>query len=243
MVMTVEQLVERESGRANRSTRRKLAPVPLCPQHNPYYLTRTRFPVLRGGQPATNLLSYVMAKPKLGYRLGQISIPFFSYFHFSQQYDFFHRRCPTCWRETAYVSLPCCCTIHTPRPWTYQVTHSLWNNFFWMKWWPWHSRHRVRALSSVQFSPAGKLRLATWLTLQWPRTQQCGLTWAGHTPITVISKVLFQNKCCCVIPFSFASVLHYQFKSECRDRLWNGVHSALVRVNEELLETKVAAPV
>jgi hypothetical protein len=25
--------------------------------------------------------------------------------------------------------------------------------------------------------------------------------------------------------------------------VWNGVHSALVRINEELLETKVAAPV
>jgi hypothetical protein len=28
-----------------------------------------------------------------------------------------------------------------------------------------------------------------------------------------------------------------------REWVWNGVHSALVRINEELLERKVAAPV
>jgi hypothetical protein len=28
-----------------------------------------------------------------------------------------------------------------------------------------------------------------------------------------------------------------------QQRVWNGVHSALVRINEELLEKKVAAPV
>jgi hypothetical protein len=30
---------------------------------------------------------------------------------------------------------------------------------------------------------------------------------------------------------------------EVQDSVWNGVHSALVRINDELLERKVAAPV
>jgi hypothetical protein len=32
-------------------------------------------------------------------------------------------------------------------------------------------------------------------------------------------------------------------RSYLKEKQWNGVHSALVRINEELLERKVAAPV
>jgi hypothetical protein len=61
LVMSVEQLVEWMSDRGNRSTRRKPAPVPLCP------LQITRLdpgskPGHRGGKPATALLSYGTAK-------------------------------------------------------------------------------------------------------------------------------------------------------------------------------------
>jgi hypothetical protein len=41
--------------RGNRSTRRKPAPVPLCPSQIPHDLTWDR---TRGGKPATNRLSY-----------------------------------------------------------------------------------------------------------------------------------------------------------------------------------------
>jgi hypothetical protein len=43
--------------RGNRSTQRKLAPIPLCPPQNPHDLTRARTSG-RGGKPATNRLSY-----------------------------------------------------------------------------------------------------------------------------------------------------------------------------------------
>jgi hypothetical protein len=45
-------------GRANRSTRRKLAPAPLSPPQIPHDQTRARTPGRRGGKPATNRLSY-----------------------------------------------------------------------------------------------------------------------------------------------------------------------------------------
>jgi hypothetical protein len=45
-------------GRGNRSTRRKLAPAPLCPPQIPHDQTRARTPDRRGGKPATNRLSY-----------------------------------------------------------------------------------------------------------------------------------------------------------------------------------------
>jgi hypothetical protein len=45
-------------GRGNRSTRRKPAPVPLCPpQTNPTCCLDAK-PGRRGGKPATNSLSY-----------------------------------------------------------------------------------------------------------------------------------------------------------------------------------------
>jgi hypothetical protein len=40
MVMIVEQLVERMSGKGNRNTRRKPAPGPLCPPQIPHDLIR-----------------------------------------------------------------------------------------------------------------------------------------------------------------------------------------------------------
>jgi hypothetical protein len=43
-------------GRGNRSTRRKPAPVPLCPPPIPHDLGSN--PGRRGGKPATNRLSY-----------------------------------------------------------------------------------------------------------------------------------------------------------------------------------------
>jgi hypothetical protein len=43
-------------GRGNRSTRRKPAPVPLCPPQIPHDLTSN--PARRGGKPATNRLGY-----------------------------------------------------------------------------------------------------------------------------------------------------------------------------------------
>jgi hypothetical protein len=45
-------------GWGNRSTRRKPAPGPLCPQQIPLDQTRVWIPGLRGGKPATNRLSY-----------------------------------------------------------------------------------------------------------------------------------------------------------------------------------------
>jgi hypothetical protein len=45
-------------GRRNRSTRRKPAPVPVCPPQTPH-AARTRS---RGGNPAPNRLSYGTAK-------------------------------------------------------------------------------------------------------------------------------------------------------------------------------------
>jgi hypothetical protein len=47
-------------GRGNRSTRRKPAPVPLCPPQAPHACPDAN-PGHRGGKPATNLLSYGMA--------------------------------------------------------------------------------------------------------------------------------------------------------------------------------------
>jgi hypothetical protein len=44
-------------GKENRSTRRKPAPVPLCPTQTPHALPG-REPGLRGGKPAANHLSY-----------------------------------------------------------------------------------------------------------------------------------------------------------------------------------------
>jgi hypothetical protein len=44
-------------GRGNRSTRRKLAPVPLGPRQTPH-AARTRTRGRRGWKPATNRLSY-----------------------------------------------------------------------------------------------------------------------------------------------------------------------------------------
>jgi hypothetical protein len=45
-------------GRGNRSTRRKPAPVPLCPPQIPHDLTWARTPDRSGRKPATNRLSY-----------------------------------------------------------------------------------------------------------------------------------------------------------------------------------------
>jgi hypothetical protein len=42
-------------GMGNRSTRRKPAPMPLCPPQNPHTGSK---PGRRGGKPATNRLSY-----------------------------------------------------------------------------------------------------------------------------------------------------------------------------------------
>jgi hypothetical protein len=47
--------------RGNRSTRRKPAPVPLCPSQIPYDLGSN--PGRRGGKPATNRLSYGATLP------------------------------------------------------------------------------------------------------------------------------------------------------------------------------------
>jgi hypothetical protein len=48
-------------GRRNRSTRTKLAPVPLCLPQIPHAYPDAN-PGRRGGKPATNLLSYGTAK-------------------------------------------------------------------------------------------------------------------------------------------------------------------------------------
>jgi hypothetical protein len=48
-------------GKGNRSTRRKPAPVPLCPPQTPHACPDAN-PVHRGGKPATNRLSYGTAK-------------------------------------------------------------------------------------------------------------------------------------------------------------------------------------
>jgi hypothetical protein len=45
------------TGRGNRSTRRKPAPVPLCPPQTPHASPGAN-PGRRGGKPATNRLSY-----------------------------------------------------------------------------------------------------------------------------------------------------------------------------------------
>jgi hypothetical protein len=50
-------------GRGNRSTRRKPAPVPLCPPRIPHDLESN--PGRRGGKPATNRLSYGTAKKNI----------------------------------------------------------------------------------------------------------------------------------------------------------------------------------
>jgi hypothetical protein len=44
-------------GKGNRSTRRKPAPVPLCPPQTPHACPDAN-PGSRGGNPATNCLSY-----------------------------------------------------------------------------------------------------------------------------------------------------------------------------------------
>jgi hypothetical protein len=49
-------------GRGNRNTKRKPAPVPLCPPQIPNDQTRTRIPSRRGGKSATNHLSYGAAQ-------------------------------------------------------------------------------------------------------------------------------------------------------------------------------------
>jgi hypothetical protein len=45
------------TGRGNRSTQRKPAPVPLCPPQTPIFCPDAN-PGHRGGKPATNRLSY-----------------------------------------------------------------------------------------------------------------------------------------------------------------------------------------
>jgi hypothetical protein len=47
-----------KSGRETRSTRRKPAPVSLCPPQIPHDQTPVSNPGRRGGKPATNRLSY-----------------------------------------------------------------------------------------------------------------------------------------------------------------------------------------
>jgi hypothetical protein len=57
MVMIVEQLVERMSGREQRNTRRNSAPVPLSTTDGTWYVPESNSD--RGGlKPATNGLSY-----------------------------------------------------------------------------------------------------------------------------------------------------------------------------------------
>jgi hypothetical protein len=51
-------------GRGNRSSRRKPAPLPLCPPQTPHTCPAAN-PGLRGGKPATNRLSYGTAKNDL----------------------------------------------------------------------------------------------------------------------------------------------------------------------------------
>jgi hypothetical protein len=51
-------------GRGNRSTRRKPAPAPLCPPQISHDQTRARTPGRRGGEPATNRMSYGAAKTR-----------------------------------------------------------------------------------------------------------------------------------------------------------------------------------
>jgi hypothetical protein len=51
-------------GRGNRSTRRKPAPVPLCPPQIPHACPDAN-PGRRGGNPGTNRLSYDKAKALL----------------------------------------------------------------------------------------------------------------------------------------------------------------------------------
>jgi hypothetical protein len=57
VIMMLEKLVEWWFGRGNRSTRRKPAPVPLCPPQTPHACPDAN-PGRRGGKPATNRLSY-----------------------------------------------------------------------------------------------------------------------------------------------------------------------------------------
>jgi hypothetical protein len=52
-----------KTGWGNRSTRRKPTPAPLCPPQNPTWQTRSRTPDRSGGKPATNRLSYGVARP------------------------------------------------------------------------------------------------------------------------------------------------------------------------------------
>jgi hypothetical protein len=63
-------------GRENRSTRRKPAPVALCPPQTPHALPR-RQPCRRGGKPATNRLSYGTTIPVISFiRMNQKTFPF-----------------------------------------------------------------------------------------------------------------------------------------------------------------------
>jgi hypothetical protein len=55
------EIVEMMTGKGNRSTRRKPAPVPLCPPQVPHACPDAN-PGLRGEKPATNCLSYGTAQ-------------------------------------------------------------------------------------------------------------------------------------------------------------------------------------
>jgi hypothetical protein len=58
-------------GRENQSTRRKPAPVPLCPPQTPHGCPDA-YPGRRDGKPATNLLSYGTANFLVPYSLSNL---------------------------------------------------------------------------------------------------------------------------------------------------------------------------
>jgi hypothetical protein len=64
------------TGRGNRSTRRKPAPMPLCPPQTPHACPHAN-PGRRGEKPATNRLSYGTANFRLALRISILSRPIF----------------------------------------------------------------------------------------------------------------------------------------------------------------------
>jgi hypothetical protein len=71
------------SDRENRSTRRKPAPVPLCPPQIPHDLTRARTPDHRNGKQATNRLSYGTAFMYIKHRNKKLKFTLLAYSYLS----------------------------------------------------------------------------------------------------------------------------------------------------------------
>jgi hypothetical protein len=84
-------------GRGNQSTRRKLAPAPLCPPQIPHDQTRARTPGRRGGKPATISVRFLVSLLLLHVLLPLLHGMFRSRKDHRQMCTLLHANCYSSW--------------------------------------------------------------------------------------------------------------------------------------------------